>query len=112
MTSDLDRGMIVGARQGGLSISETADLLGLSHTTVSRVSAILWTKTEGGLRKRARLVEADRKVAVMQISTHYNSGMQKSIPEHTTHQTSKWIGYSSRRLNKSNKCPLKCSPSV
>ena len=29
--------MIVGARQGGLSISETADLLGFSHTTVSRV---------------------------------------------------------------------------
>ena len=35
--SDFDRDMIVGARQGGLSISETADLLGFSHTTVSRV---------------------------------------------------------------------------
>ena len=35
--SDFDRGMIVAARQGGLSISETADLLGFSHTTVSRV---------------------------------------------------------------------------
>ena len=28
--SDFDHGMIVGARQGGLSISETADLLGFS----------------------------------------------------------------------------------
>ena len=28
--SNFDRGMIVGARQGGLSISETADLLGFS----------------------------------------------------------------------------------
>ena len=28
--------MIVGARRGGFSISETADLLGFSHTTVSR----------------------------------------------------------------------------
>ena len=35
--TDFDRGMIVGARQGGLSISETADLLGFTHTTVSRV---------------------------------------------------------------------------
>ena len=32
--SDLDRGMIVAARQGGLSILETADLRGFSHTTV------------------------------------------------------------------------------
>ena len=29
--SDFDRGMIVGARPGGLSISETADLLGFSQ---------------------------------------------------------------------------------
>ena len=35
--SDFDRRMIVGARQAGLSISVTADLLGFSHTTVSRV---------------------------------------------------------------------------
>ena len=30
--------MIVGARQGGLSISEIAHLLGFSHATVSRVA--------------------------------------------------------------------------
>ena len=36
--SHFHRGMIVGARQGGLSISETADLLGFSCTAVSRVS--------------------------------------------------------------------------
>ena len=35
--SDFDHGMIVGARQGDLSISETADHLGFSLTTVSRV---------------------------------------------------------------------------
>ena len=34
---DLDRIMIVGARKGGLSISETADLLRLSSKTVSIV---------------------------------------------------------------------------
>ncbi len=31
------RGMVVGTRQAGLSISETADLLGFSRATISRV---------------------------------------------------------------------------
>ncbi len=34
---DYERGMVVGARRSGLSISTTADLLGFSHTTISRV---------------------------------------------------------------------------
>ena len=95
--SDFDLGMIVGARQGGLSISETADLLGFSHITVSRVckewrekkthpvsssSVCKNTVNERGQRRRARLVKADRKVTVTQITTHYNSGVQKSISEH------------------------------
>ncbi len=35
--SDFERGMVVGVRRAGLSISKTADLLGLSRTTISRV---------------------------------------------------------------------------
>ncbi len=35
--SDFERGMVVGARRSGLSISKTADLLGFSRTTISRV---------------------------------------------------------------------------
>ncbi len=35
--SDFEHGMVVGARRSGLSISKTADLLGFSHTTISRV---------------------------------------------------------------------------
>ncbi len=35
--SDFERGMIVGARRVGLSISKTADILGFSRTTISRV---------------------------------------------------------------------------
>ena len=50
-----------------------------------------------GQRRRARLVKADRKVTETQITTRYNSGVQKSISEHTICQTSKWTGYSSRR---------------
>ncbi len=35
--SDSERGMVVGARRAALSISQTADLLGFSRTTISRV---------------------------------------------------------------------------
>ncbi len=32
-----ERGIVVGAKWAGLSISKTADLLGFSHTTISKV---------------------------------------------------------------------------
>jgi len=35
--SNFERGMVVGARWAGLSISQSAQLLGFSHTTISRV---------------------------------------------------------------------------
>ncbi len=35
--SDFERGMVIGARRAGLRISKTADLLGFSRTTISRV---------------------------------------------------------------------------
>ncbi len=35
--SDFERGMVVGARRAGRSISKTDDLLGFSCTTISRV---------------------------------------------------------------------------
>ncbi len=35
--SVFERGMVVGARRAGLSISKTADLLGFSRITISRV---------------------------------------------------------------------------
>ncbi len=35
--SDFERGVVVGDRRTDLSISQTADLLGFSHTTISRV---------------------------------------------------------------------------
>ncbi len=35
--NDFERGMVVGARRAGLSISKTVDLLGFSRTTISRV---------------------------------------------------------------------------
>ena len=101
MWGKFDRGMIVSARQGDLSISERGDVLGFSGTTVSEFA-------ENGVKKNnpvssssagrnsllmrevgregADWFKADRKVIEIQITTHYNRGMQKSIFEHTMHQ--------------------------
>ncbi len=35
--SDFERGMVVGTRRAGMSISKTADLLGILRTTISRI---------------------------------------------------------------------------
>ena len=85
--NDFDHGMIVGARQGGLSISETA----ISWDFHAQQFA------ENGANKFSRSIS-------------------QSISEHKMLKTSKWIGYSSRRpiilKNKSNKHLIKCSLSA
>ncbi len=105
--------MVDGARRAGLSISETADLLGFSHTTISRINRE-WPEKEKissewqlcgrkclvdvrGQRRMDRLVRDDRKATVTQITTRYNQSMQNTISEHTTHQTLKQMRFSSRR---------------
>ncbi len=83
--SDFERGMVVGARGAGLSILKTADLLGFSRTTISRVYRELSEKEKissqwqlcgrkclvdvRGQRRMDRLARDDRKATVTQITT-------------------------------------------
>ncbi len=110
--SDFERGVVVGARRAGLSISKTADLLGFSHTTISRVYRERsekkkissewqlcgkWLVDVRGQRRMGRLVRDDRKASVSQLTTRYNQGLQNTISVRTTRRTLKQMGYSSRR---------------
>ncbi len=88
--------MVAGARRAGLSISKTADLLGFSRTTISRVYREEKISSEQqlcggkclvdvrGQRRMGRLVRDDRKATVTQITTLYNQCMQNTISERTT----------------------------
>ncbi len=87
----------------------TADLLGFSTTTISRVYRERSKKYKilserqlcerkclvgvRGQRRMSRLVRDDRKATV----TRYNQDMQNIISEHTTRWTLKQMCYSSRR---------------
>lgn len=83
--SDFDRGMVVGTRSAGLSISKTTYLrfscsLQRLHRMVQNTKNIQWA---------ALLVTG-------QINTLYKSGEEKDISEYTTHQTVR-ISYDSGR---------------
>lgn len=111
--SDFERGMIVGARRAGCSISETVSRLGFSKTSVSRVYRE-WCQEhktssqrgscgrkrlvdDGGERVMESVVEANNRASTVQIQALYNSsGHENPISLRTTRRTLKRLGYSHR----------------
>ena len=98
--SAFERGMVVGARHIGLSVSRTAMLLGF-HTTFSCVyqewsttqrtssqwqaSGRKWLIDERGQRRLTRIVQSNRRATVSQLTVKYNIGTERPIKECTTH---------------------------
>uniref|UniRef100_A0AAY5KEL2 Transposase Tc1-like domain-containing protein n=1 Tax=Esox lucius TaxID=8010 RepID=A0AAY5KEL2_ESOLU len=50
-----------------------------------------------GQRRMGRLIQADRRATLTEITTRYNRGMQQSICDATTRTTLRRMGYNSRR---------------
>ncbi|XP_036789618.1 acidic leucine-rich nuclear phosphoprotein 32 family member B [Oncorhynchus mykiss] len=110
---DFERGMIVGSRRAGSSISQTAALLGFSRTAVSVVyrewrdkqktssqrqsSGRKQLVDKRGRRRLERIVQTNRRATIRQITAQYNSGVQNGISERTTRRSLSRMGYSSKR---------------
>ena len=90
--SVFDCGMIVIARQCGLSISETADLLGFSCTRVSRVCRECLKKqpvSSGSAGKKTQKHIVNERGQRRKDSNTNNHALQQWYAEE--HQTSKWL---------------------
>lgn len=115
--SEFERGMIVGARRAGCSISETVKRLGFSKTAVSRVYREWCEKRktsshrgscgrkrlvdEDGEKMMEKVLEANSLATNEQIQALYNSGAQeKPISLATTRRTLKRLGYGSRKTQR------------
>jgi len=102
----LSMAWFVGARRAGLSVSQSAQLLGFLHTTISSKEWFEKGKTSNmwqscgrkclvdarGQRRMGRMLQADRRATLTEITTRYNRGMQQSICEATTRTTLRRMG--------------------
>ncbi|GAB6028890.1 hypothetical protein CHUAL_014146 [Chamberlinius hualienensis] len=111
--TEFQRGMIVGARLAGASISTTASLLKLSRTSVTRIHQEWREKQktcsnrkscgrkkivdERAEKKLARIAQDNKKATTKQIADQFNSGEAKAISEHTVNRVLSRMGYRTKR---------------
>ncbi|XP_042903798.1 uncharacterized protein [Parasteatoda tepidariorum] len=112
--TEFQRGMIVGARCVGTSISKTAALVKCSRAAVVNVykewtikqktgsqrqtcdrHRVLNTRSE---RRLARVVQCNRRPTVRQIASDLTQAASVNVSERTVRRTLRRIGYGSRRL--------------
>lgn len=111
--SDFERGVIVGAREMGHSISEVAMKFGFPRTTISRVYREYQvsgktsnlrmrcgrkkTLTERDHRRLKRIVTRARRATLPQIAEDFNAGASTSVSVRTVQRTVLDMGFRSRR---------------
>ncbi|GFU68105.1 transposable element Tc3 transposase [Trichonephila clavipes] len=112
--SDVQKGIIIGFRAKGRSISETAEFVNCSRAAVVKVYRAWQNGTvqnqrrgkcgapraidDRGERRLRRCVRADRRATVEQLTTKMNQGATKSVSQTTIQRTLLRLGLRSRRL--------------
>ncbi|GBM89677.1 hypothetical protein AVEN_122824-1 [Araneus ventricosus] len=123
--SEFERGVIVGAREMGHSISEVAMKFGFSSTTISRVyheyresgktsnlrhrcgwKQIMQVRDQ---RRLTRIIKRDRGATLPQIATDFNAGPSTSVSVRTIQRNIIDMGFSEspyRRCRRPTHVPL------
>ncbi|GBO14169.1 hypothetical protein AVEN_132745-1 [Araneus ventricosus] len=111
--SEFERGVMVGAREMGHSISEVAKKFGFSHTTISRVyreyresgktsnlrhrCGRKKNMQERDQRRLTRIIKRDRRATFPQIAADFNAGSSTSVNVRTIQRNIIDMGFWRRR---------------